>query len=199
MAKILKKDPAFMPFRFNIWTFWCHEDLLSSSGKVLLEGHVPGCYCRLQWIMLRLRITIVILQVTQCPQCQQMNKKLDIVQPKLFPVPVKSLWHHVGKDFDGTISSASRNGNRFILTISDYFTKFAWAKALPTKWFPELELSYMDREIILSLVGWVTDSIINTAQTLLKDMYPVSDIESVACGLTMTYSVQRSEFIQMLQ
>ena len=29
-------------------------------------------------------------------------------------------------------------------------------------------------------------------------MYPVSGMESVACGLTMTYSVQRSEFIQIL-
>ena len=42
-------------------TFWCHEDLSSSSGKVLLEGHVPGCksYCRLQWIILCLPIIIV--------------------------------------------------------------------------------------------------------------------------------------------
>ena len=24
-------------------------------------------------------------------------------------------------------------GNRYILTISDYFTRFGWAKALPTK------------------------------------------------------------------
>ena len=75
----------------------------------------------------------MILQVTQCLQCQQMNKKLDIVRPELFPVPVKSPWYHVGMDFVGPISPASRNGNRFILTISDYFTKFAWAKALPTK------------------------------------------------------------------
>ena len=68
----------------------------------------------------------------------------------------------------------------------------------PQQWVPELELSHKDREIILSPVCWVTDSIINAAQTLLKDMYPVSGMESAACGLTMTYSVQRSEFIQIL-
>ena len=36
-------------------------------------------------------------------------------------------------DFIGPISPPSQSGNRYILTISDYFTKFAWAKALPTK------------------------------------------------------------------
>ena len=36
-------------------------------------------------------------------------------------------------DFIGPLSPPSLSGNRFILTISDYFTKFAWAKALPTK------------------------------------------------------------------
>ena len=36
-------------------------------------------------------------------------------------------------DFIGPISPISEKGNRYILTISDYFTKYAWAKALPTK------------------------------------------------------------------
>ena len=36
-------------------------------------------------------------------------------------------------DFIGPISPPSQSGNRYILTISDYFTKFVWAKALPTK------------------------------------------------------------------
>ena len=62
-----------------------------------------------------------------------MNKKLDIVRPELYPVPVKSPWYHIGMDFIGPIYPTSSSGNRFILTISDYFTKFAWAKALPTK------------------------------------------------------------------
>jgi hypothetical protein len=36
-------------------------------------------------------------------------------------------------DFVGPISPASSLGNKYILTVSDYFTKFGWAKALPTK------------------------------------------------------------------
>ena len=62
-----------------------------------------------------------------------MNKKISTIKPALFPVPVKSPWFHVGMDFVGPISPPSSSGNRFILTISDYFTKFGWAKALPTK------------------------------------------------------------------
>jgi len=62
-----------------------------------------------------------------------MNKKLERGRPELHPIAVKSPWHHLGMDFIGPISPTSRAGNRYILTISDYFTKFAWAKALPTK------------------------------------------------------------------
>ena len=62
-----------------------------------------------------------------------MNKKLDIVRPEVYRVPVKSPWYHIGMDFIGPIYPPSSFGNRFILTISDYFTKFAWAKALLTK------------------------------------------------------------------
>ena len=62
-----------------------------------------------------------------------MNKKIDTLRPELYPVPVKSPWFHIGIDFVGPISPQSRSGNRFILTVSDYFTKFAWARALPTK------------------------------------------------------------------
>ena len=62
-----------------------------------------------------------------------MNKKLTSERPELHPVPVKSPWYHLGMDFVGPISPASEDGNRYILTVSDYFTKFAWAKALPSK------------------------------------------------------------------
>ena len=62
-----------------------------------------------------------------------MNKKLTTERPELHPVPVKSPWHHLGMDFVGLISPPSQDGNRYILTVSDYFTKFAFAKAMPTK------------------------------------------------------------------
>lgn len=77
-----------------------------------------------------------------------MNKKLMTERPELHPVPVKSPWYHLGMDFVGPISPPSCSGNRYILTVSDYFTKFAWAKAVATKEAVEVvsalkEVSYL--------------------------------------------------------
>ena len=47
--------------------------------------------------------------------------------------PSSRRWYHIGMDFIGSISPASEMGNCYILTISDYFTKYAWVKALSTK------------------------------------------------------------------
>ena len=53
--------------------------------------------------------------------------------PELHPVPVHSPWFHVGIDFVGPISPPSVSGNSYILTLSDYFTKWVEAAPLPTK------------------------------------------------------------------
>ncbi len=44
-----------------------------------------------------------------------------------------SSWYHIGIDLIGPISPKSQHGNQYILTISDYFTKFVDAIALPNK------------------------------------------------------------------
>ena len=71
--------------------------------------------------------------MTHCLVCQKMNKKIVVERPELHPVPVKSPWYQLGIDFIGPISPPSQSGNKYIITVSDYFTKFGWAKALPTK------------------------------------------------------------------
>ena len=66
------------------------------------------------------------------------------------------------------------------------------------EWIPELGLSKSDRETLLNPAGWLTDSIIDAAQKLIKDVSPVPGLESVSCGLTMSFDIQRGEFIQIL-
>lgn len=61
------------------------------------------------------------------------SNKIVTSKPELHPIPIHSPWHHIGIDFIGPITPVSRNGNRYILTISDYFSKWACAVALPTK------------------------------------------------------------------
>ena len=56
--------------------------------------------------------------------------KLPLVTPSvLHPVP----WYHIGIDFIGPIHPPSNSGNRFVLTVADYFTKWVEAIPLPTK------------------------------------------------------------------
>ncbi len=58
------------------------------------------------------------------------------MRPELHPVPVHSPWFHVAIDFIGPISPTSALGNRYILTLSDYYTKWVEAVPLPTKEAP---------------------------------------------------------------
>ncbi len=57
---------------------------------------------------------------------------MTVDAPELHPIPVHSPWYHLGIDFVGPVAQ-STNGNRYILTISDYFTKWVEAVALPSK------------------------------------------------------------------
>lgn len=57
---------------------------------------------------------------------------MSIATPELHPIPVKSPWYHLGIDFIGPVTT-SEKGNKFILTISDYCTKWVEAVALVTK------------------------------------------------------------------
>ena len=59
-----------------------------------------------------------------------MNRKSTSGVPELHPIPVKSPWHMIGIDFIGPLSPEADDGSRYILTLSDYFTK--WVEAVPT-------------------------------------------------------------------
>ena len=68
-----------------------------------------------------------------CDTCQRTNRKLSTAKPELHPVPVVSRWYHIGVDLIGPISPMSHQGNKYILTMSDYYTKFVEDIPLPNK------------------------------------------------------------------
>ena len=72
-------------------------------------------------------------QISTCDACQPVNLKMVIEKSELHPVPVKSPWHQVAIGFVGPITPTSRQGNRYILTLSDYFSKYVEATLLPNK------------------------------------------------------------------
>lgn len=69
-----------------------------------------------------------------CDSCQRSQRKLSIIAPELNPIPVVSPWHHIGIDFIGPISPQSHQGNCYILTITDYFTKFVEAVPMQNRY-----------------------------------------------------------------
>ena len=70
-----------------------------------------------------------VYQVKLCDLCQRTNtRKFDKIRPELHPVKVQSPWHHLGIDLIGPLPVTERN-NKYILTVSDYCTK--WVAAFP--------------------------------------------------------------------
>ena len=75
----------------------------------------------------------IIIQVGSCDKCQRNNKKLQKAAGGLHPIPVKpQIWHQVGMDLIGPMPQTPR-GNKYIITLTDYFSKWAEAAALPDK------------------------------------------------------------------
>ena len=72
-------------------------------------------------------------KIKECDVCQRVNDKIVKDRPELHPVPVHSTWYHIGIDFVGPVS---RSGNKYILTVSDYFSKWVCAFPLPSKEVP---------------------------------------------------------------
>lgn len=73
------------------------------------------------------------LQVASCDTCQRNNHKLQKAPGSLrsIPVPTK-LWSQVGMDLIGPMPKTPRQ-NQYIVTLTDYFSKWAEAAALTDK------------------------------------------------------------------
>lgn len=67
----------------------------------------------------------------QCEVCQRTKRKFNRPAPSLHPIPVTDTWNKVGIDL--VEFPVSQNGNRYCITLTDYFSKWAEAAAIPTK------------------------------------------------------------------
>lgn len=75
-------------------------------------------------------ISVLFIQLSKRDVCQRMNRKLTTGKPALNSIPVKAPWSMVGINFIGPISPTADDGSHYILTLSDYCTK--WVEAIPT-------------------------------------------------------------------
>eukprot|EP00731_Ephydatia_muelleri_P036030 Em0193g3a len=106
----------------------CHSD--PTSGHLGIKRTIKRIRERFTWKGLN---TEVIQLVKSCEVCQRNSAKLAVGSTELHPIPVVTTWHHVSIDFVGPISPISTSGNRYILTLSDQFSKWVEAVAVPTK------------------------------------------------------------------
>ena len=67
-----------------------------------------------------------------CDKCQCTNPQRQKTRAELHPIPVTKAWHRVGTDLVGPLPE-TRAGNKYIITLSDYFTKWPEAALLQSK------------------------------------------------------------------
>lgn len=77
-------------------------------------------------------VTIIDAYVKRCEACQRVNKKLEKPAAALHPISVDSPWHRLGIDLVGPLPR-TESGNAYIVTCTDYFTKWPEAAAIPDK------------------------------------------------------------------
>lgn len=81
-----------------------------------------------------------------------MNRKPLTSYLELHPMAVHLPWNHVGMDFIGPIGPIFNNGNCFILTLSDYFSKLVEAVLLPTKEATGFAASFMKVDLYTAIM-----------------------------------------------
>ena len=78
-------------------------------------------------------ILLYLSQIQSCDVCQRTKRKFDKPALSLHPVPVKlGAWQQIGIDLVGPLPEAL-SGNKYIMTVTDYFSKWPEATAFPTK------------------------------------------------------------------
>lgn len=71
--------------------------------------------------------------VNSCDKCQRMSIKFKKQPGQLHPIKVQpQVWQRVGIDLIGPLTT-TKSGNRYIITCTDYFSKWVEAEALPDK------------------------------------------------------------------
>ena len=77
--------------------------------------------------------------------------------------------------------------------------QFKKSARLPKMWLADYDLTESDKEILLSPTAWLTDTIVDAAQTLLRQQFPaLPGLQSVSQGMTMSYDIQEGEFVQVI-
>jgi hypothetical protein len=116
--------------------------LQDEADKVLQEFHAGECGGHMSWKATANKIlragfywptlfADVHQKVTACHQCQLFEGKRKLLPLPLKPISVEAPFQQWGLDFIGEIHPPSSGQHKWILTATDYFTK--WIEAVPSR------------------------------------------------------------------
>jgi hypothetical protein len=116
--------------------------LKDEADKVLQDFHAGDCGGHLSWKTTTNKIlragfywpTLFVdvhQKVTSCHQCQIFEGKRKLLPLPMKPISVESPFQQWGLDFIGEIHPPSSGQHKWILTATDYFTK--WIEAVPCR------------------------------------------------------------------
>jgi transposase InsO family protein len=113
-----------------------HFAAKTTTHKILREGYY--------WPTI---FSDVHKMVRGCQQCQMFMGKQNLAALPLQPIVVEAPFQQWGLDFIGQFKDNSSNGYTWILTATDYFTK--WVEAIPTKWETDkVVMNFLEDKII---------------------------------------------------
>ena len=90
-------------------------------------------------------------ETSRCHQCQIFDGKRKVLPIPLNPITIEAPFQQWGLDFIGEINPNSSGQHKWILTATDYFTK--WIEVIPTKKSTETVIMDFLEENILARFG----------------------------------------------
>eukprot|EP00253_Pinus_taeda_P033741 PITA_33741 len=156
----------------------------STANKVLRAGYY--------WPKL---FADVYKMVKSCHKCQIFEGRQKLHPLPLKPIEVRAPFQQWGLDFIGEIHPASSGQHRWILTMTDYFTK--WIKAIPTRQDTDAVIISFLENNILSHFGFpnklITD---NAAAFKSKRMVEFCHEYHIILGHSTAYHPQGNGLVE---
>jgi hypothetical protein len=129
-----------------------HHYWKTTAHKILREGYYwPNIFVD------------VYKEVSSCHECQIFDGRRKLQPLSLKPISVEASFMQWGLDFIGEIHPPSSTQHRWILTTTDYFTK--WIEAVPTRQATDTVIIQFLETNILSRFGCPIKIITDNATT----------------------------------
>ena len=121
-----------MPYQTSGKPLRSRQNACKDCAKVFLARIIKGCenlgkLFILSFLLLsasRAFYYFCVCQAQHCDQCQKTKRKFGHPAEELHPVPVpNSSWKQIGIDLIGPLPTTT-NGNKYVIVVTDYFSKW---------------------------------------------------------------------------